>query len=205
MILLSTNKVWLGFNVMAVYEVSRHGPKIIYRFNRHPDTSREVVEETLLIFLENQYYSLLELVAAVSRWMFSVPDLLQGFWFVHSAIGKINPPLLFGKLSPLSHWVFSSRFPMRPSFPTPQGLRSVRHPSKFPPRTERIRGTIQVRLFFPNWWILDWSFAVIGWWCSTNEPNGIVGSLNGCPNVFHRASSHKIIDLWRFADRCNIP
>ena len=24
-------------------------------------------------------------------------------------------------------------------------------------------------------------------------------------NVFHRASSHQIIDLWRFADRCNIP
>ena len=37
---------------------------------------------------------------------------------------------------------------MRPLFPTPQGLRSVRHPSKLPPRTERIRGTIQVRLSF---------------------------------------------------------
>ena len=37
---------------------------------------------------------------------------------------------------------------MRPSFPTPQGLRSVRHPSKIPPRTMRIRGTIQVRLSF---------------------------------------------------------
>ena len=24
-------------------------------------------------------------------------------------------------------------------------------------------------------------------------------------HVFHRASSHRIIDLWRFADRCNIP
>ena len=24
-------------------------------------------------------------------------------------------------------------------------------------------------------------------------------------NVFHRASSHQIVDLWRFADRCNIP
>ena len=39
--------------------------------------SREVVEETLLILQESQYYSLLELVDAVSRWMFSVPDLLQ--------------------------------------------------------------------------------------------------------------------------------
>ena len=37
---------------------------------------------------------------------------------------------------------------MRPSFPTPQGLRPVRHPSKFTPRTERIRETIQVRLSF---------------------------------------------------------
>ena len=37
---------------------------------------------------------------------------------------------------------------MRPSFQTPQGLRSVRHPSKFHPRTMRIRGTIQVKLSF---------------------------------------------------------
>ena len=37
---------------------------------------------------------------------------------------------------------------MRPSFPTPQGLQSVRHPSKFTPRTERIRGPIQVKLSF---------------------------------------------------------
>ena len=37
---------------------------------------------------------------------------------------------------------------MRPSFPTPQGLRPVRHLSKFSPRKERIRGTIQVKLSF---------------------------------------------------------
>ena len=24
-------------------------------------------------------------------------------------------------------------------------------------------------------------------------------------NVFHRTSSHQIVDLWRFADKCNIP
>ena len=41
--------------------------------------SLEVVEETLLILQESQYYSLLELVDAVPRWMFSGPDLLQGF------------------------------------------------------------------------------------------------------------------------------
>ena len=34
---------------------------------------------------------------------------------------------------------------MRPSSPTPQGLRPVRHPSKFSPLTQRIRGTIQIQ------------------------------------------------------------
>ena len=38
-----------------------------------------LVEETLLILQESQYYSLLEVDDAVPRWMFSVPDLLQGF------------------------------------------------------------------------------------------------------------------------------
>ena len=47
--------------------------------HRHPEVSLEVVEETLLILLENQGDFLLELVAAVSRWMFSGLDLLQGF------------------------------------------------------------------------------------------------------------------------------
>ena len=47
--------------------------------HRHPEVSREVVEETLLVLQESQYYSLLELVDALSRWMFSGPDLHQGF------------------------------------------------------------------------------------------------------------------------------
>ena len=36
------------------------------------------------------------------------------------------------EISPPSHWVFLSRFPMRPSSPTPQGLQPSCHPSKFP-------------------------------------------------------------------------
>ena len=35
---------------------------------------------------------------------------------------------------------------MRPSSPTPQSLAPTCHPSKFAPRTMRIRGTIQLRL-----------------------------------------------------------
>ena len=46
--------------------------------------SLEVVEvETLLIILENPFDFLLELGDPVSRWMFSVPDLLQQILFVH--------------------------------------------------------------------------------------------------------------------------
>ena len=47
--------------------------------------SLELVEETLLILQESQYYFLLELVDAG---MFSGPDLLQGFLIRPSAIGK---------------------------------------------------------------------------------------------------------------------
>ena len=64
---------------MAVFEASRHGPEYRLSLHRHPEVSLEVVEETLLILQESQYYSLLELVDAVPRWMFSGPDLLQGF------------------------------------------------------------------------------------------------------------------------------
>ena len=39
---------------MAVYEVSRHGPKVVDQLHRHPEVSREVVEETLLILQESQ-------------------------------------------------------------------------------------------------------------------------------------------------------
>ena len=45
--------------------------------HRHPELSREEVEETLLILQENQRDFLLELDVPVSRWMFSVLDLFQ--------------------------------------------------------------------------------------------------------------------------------
>ena len=82
-----------GFNVMAAYEVLTWTRSRLL-LHRHPEMSRVVVEETLLILQESQYYSLLELVDAVPRWMFSVPDLLQGVLIRPSAIGKINSPCL---------------------------------------------------------------------------------------------------------------
>ena len=74
-------------------------------------------------------------------------------------------------------------------------------PFQIPPAYRAYPKNNPGKTFFPNWWILDWSFAVIGW-CSTNEPNGMIGPLQ---NVFHGASVHQIIDLERFADRYSIP
>ena len=79
MILLSASiKFDLRFNMMAVYKLPDMEQKSLM-LHQHPEVSHEVVEETLLILQESQRDPLLELVAAVSRWMFSVPDLFQGF------------------------------------------------------------------------------------------------------------------------------
>ena len=155
--------------------------------------------ETLLILQENLFDLLLELGGPVSRWMFSVPDLLQQ---------NLILPL---------HWVFLSRFPMLPSFPTPQGLRSVRHPSIFPPRTERIQGTIQVRLFsklMDSWLVFSRDRVY-----STNEPTGMIAPSKGSPKrlsyglfpsdkrswMFRRQVQHSIESAHQFSSRpdCN--
>ena len=67
---------------MAVCEVPEMDQNN-FLLHRHPDMSLEVVEETLLILLENLFDLLLDLGGPVSRWMFSVPDLLQQILFVH--------------------------------------------------------------------------------------------------------------------------
>ena len=180
MILLSASKVWLwvqrdggiwSFPTWTRSHLSLH---------RHPEMSLEVVEETLLILQESQYYSLLEVVDAVPRWMFSVPDLLLQIWFVHLRRGKWIFLFFFWEILLPSHWVFLSRFLMRPSLPTPQCLQPSCHPSKFHRRAESIQENNPGKTFFPNWWILDWSFAEIGY-NSTNEPNGMIGPSNGSP------------------------
>ena len=107
----------------------------------------KVVEETLLILQENPFDILLELGVPVSRWMFSVPDLLREVWFVHLRLEN-NFPFSLGKYYFLCIKVFQSSLLMRPSFPTPQCVQPICHPSKFHTRTKRIQGTIQVRLSF---------------------------------------------------------
>ena len=137
MILLSASKVWLWVRRDGGIWSFLTWTKKHLSLHRHPEMSLEVVEkETLLILQESQYYFLLELDDAVSRWTFSGPDLLQRFWFVHLRLEN-GFSIFFGNTT--LHWVFWSRIP------TPQCLQPLCHPSKFPPRTERIQGPILVR------------------------------------------------------------
>ena len=93
---------------------------------------------------------------------------------------------------------------MRPSFPTPQCLQQLCHPSKFHPRTKRIQKNNPGKTFFPTWWILDWSFAVIVWY-STSEPKRNDRSFEWFPKTSHVGSSRQTRDLESFAHRYSIP
>ena len=97
-----------------------------------------------------------------------------------SATGKLIFHFLW-EISLLLHWVFQSRFLMRPSFPTPKFLQTIRHPSKSHPRTERIQGTIQVRISFQIDGFLTCLSQKLGNKHSPNGPNGMIGPLNGFP------------------------
>ena len=134
------------FNVMAVYEVSWHGPEIIYRFTG-------IRNWVVRLWKRPFWFSKKVNVTFSSNW--SLPFNLDVFRSWSPPRCLIRPFAIgimkfsfFAEISPLSHWVFSSRLLMCPSFPTPQCLQPLFHPSKFTPRTERIRRTIQVRLSF---------------------------------------------------------
>ena len=134
---------------MPLNKVSWHGPKSHLSLHRHPETSREVVEETLLILQENPFDFLLELGVPVSRWVFSIPDLLQKVWFIHLWLEN----WIFHSGNITLHWVFKSRFLIK-----------------------RIQGTIHASLSFQIDGFLTGLFAEIGYY-STSEPNGIIGLL----------------------------
>ena len=91
-----------------------------------------------------------------------------------SAAGKNIFHFLWEILLPL-HWVFQSRFLMRPSFSNSSTSATNMSPFQIPPAYKAYPRNNPGKTFFPTWWILDWSFAVIGWY-STNEPNGIIGA-----------------------------
>ena len=88
---------------------------------------------------------------------------------------------------------------MRPSFPTPQGLQPVRHPSKF----TRVQSVFkeQSRLDFlsklmDSWLVFRRDRVILNQWTKRNDWS--------C-KTFRMVSSHQIINLWRFADSSSIP
>ena len=102
---------------------------------RHPEMSHEtVVKETLLILQENFFDLLLELGGPVSRWMFSVPNLLQWIWFVHLRLETWISPFW---VEYYFHFIESFRvdFPCVHRFQLLNVCKPLCHPSKFSPRT----------------------------------------------------------------------
>ena len=117
-----------------------------FRASKHPEVSFEVVEvETLLILLENIFVLLLELGGPVSKWMFSVPDLLQRILFVHLR-WEYECSIFFGKYYFLCIESFCIDFQCVHLLQLLNVCNQYVTPSKFHPRTMRIRGTIQGRL-----------------------------------------------------------
>ena len=137
MILLSASKVWLAGQRDGGIWSFLTWTKVIYRFT---GIRKRVVRWWKRTF----WFSNKVNITFSLNW--SMPYQSGCSQVLISSRG-FDLPFSLG-ISPLSHRVFSSRFPMRPSSPTPQGLRPVGHPSKFLPRTKRIRGTIQIRLSF---------------------------------------------------------
>ena len=187
MILLSASKVWLWVQRDGGIWSFLTWTRSHLSLHRHPEVSLEEVEvETLLTLQEKLFDLLLELGVPVSRWMFSVPDFLHQIWFVHLRLEKWIFHILW-EIFLLLHWVFEHGFwrvqvfqllkvcyrNVSP-FQYVKVCESVRHPSNIPSaRTERIRGTIQVRLSFQTWWILDWSLrsyrVILNQWAKRND------------------------------------
>ena len=167
MILLSASKVWLWVQRVGGIWSFLTWTRNDLSLHRHPEMSREVVEETLLILQENLLNLLLELggfrikVDVLSSW--SPPNKF------YSSIcdWKMNFPFCLGNITSFAVSLFY-QISVRPSFPTPQCLQPLCHPSKFPPRTERIRGTIQVRLSFQ---IDGFLTGLSQRWCNTQPVN----------------------------------
>ena len=147
-----------GFNVMAVYEVSWNGPKIIFVFHRHPEVSLEVVVvETLLILVENLFDLLLELVflhqGGCSQFLISSNEFYQP-----SATGNMNFPFSLVNITSFALSLFAQI--SNASIVSSSSMSAtIMSPFQIPPAYRAYPRNNPGKTFFPNWWILDWSFA----------------------------------------------
>ena len=184
-----------GFNVMAVYEASRHGPEIVYRFTG-------IRKWVVRLWKRPFWFSTKIYVTFSSKWTFPYPGgcsqvLISSKKFDSSICDwKINFPFSFGKYDLFrneSFWVdFRCVHRLQllkvcDQYVTiPNSLAYNAYPRNNPGKT-----------FLPNWWNLDWSFAEIGWY-STIAPNAITGPLHGSPNRLSKGVFQCARRSWTF-------
>ena len=163
---------------MAVYEVSRHGPEVVYRFTG-------IRKWVLRLWKRPFWFSKKVNITLSSNWSLPYQSgcsqvLISSKGFDSSICDWKNKfSFFFGKYHLFRIESFRVDFRCVHRL---QLLKVCNHCVTLPksPTYNAYPRNNPGKTFFPNWWILDWSFAVIGWY-STNEPNGIIGPLNGCP------------------------
>ena len=161
---------------MAVYEVSWHVPKIIYHFTgnrkwairwwKRPFWFPKKIDGTFSTNWMIPFRSgCSQVLISFRKFDSSICDWRNKFPLVYITSFAVS---LFELISDAS-FVSNSSMSATSTSPFQNHPAYNAYPRNNPGKT-----------FFPNWWISDWSFAVIGWY-STNEPNGTIGPLNGCP------------------------
>ena len=148
-----------GSNVMAVFEISWHGPKIISCFTR--------IRKRVSRWWKRPFDSPRKSTWLSPRigWSRIKVNVLSSWpppinFIRASPTGKMNFPFSLGNITSFALSLFWIDFRC-PSFPAPQSLQPLCHPSKFP-RLQAYPRNNPGKTFFPDWWILDWSFAEIG-------------------------------------------
>ena len=143
-----------GFNLMAVYEVSWHGPEVVCRFT---DTLKWGMKWWKRPF----WFSKKIYVTFSSNWTFPYQSgcsqvLISSKGFDWTFFDRKNKFSFFWEILPPLHWVFFwADFRSVHRFQ----LLNVCNLYVTLPTSHRVQS---VKTFFPNWWILDWSFAEIG-------------------------------------------
>ena len=136
---LGTYSLTLGSTWWRWIQSPELDQKLFLASPSYHEESWKGVKNIRLILPEDVLVLLLGLGDPGLGWMFSDPDLLQGFWLFHLRPGiQIVHHVGASSTLPL-HWVFSCSFPMRPSVPIPQCLRPRYLLSKFFPRATHIQ------------------------------------------------------------------
>ena len=170
MILLSAREVWLW--------VQRDGPKIIYRFTS--------IRKWVLRWWKRPFWFSKKIpLTFSSNCVFPYQGgcsqfLISSRKFDSSISGwKMNFPFSLGNITSfalsLLEWISDASIVSNSWRSATSASPSQTHPAhRAYPRNN------PGKTFFPNWWILDCSFEVMGSY-STSEPNGMIGPSNGFP------------------------